>query len=145
MRGLINSIAQADLYELVKSSILLPGWSLDVCFFQLDLNNRVKLQGIIVTGVIDIRGNAELNGTLMTTFRPTAGAGPLFYGGQTDAFNTTIGYFGAADGDGEGSGPGDAGFNGFGSIILRYDENAVLPDGIPWPIQIVADPYTYTE
>lgn len=145
LRALINSIPAADLDELVKSSILLPGWSVDVGSFQLDPLNRVKLQGIIVTGVIDIRGNAELNGTLMTTYRPTAGAGPLFYGGQPDAFNTTIGYFGSADGDGEGSGPGDAGFNGFGSIILRYDENTILPDGIPWPIQIVADPFTYTE
>ena len=145
LRALLNSIPAADLEELAKSSILLPGWSVDVGNFQNDPDISVKLQGIIVTGVIDIRGSAELNGTLMTTFRPTAGAGPLFYGGQPDAFNTTIGYFGSADGDGEGSGPGDPGFNGFGKIILRYDEFANVPDGIPWPIRIVADPYTYVE
>jgi hypothetical protein len=141
----LNGLPAADLAELRKSSILLPGWSVDVGSFQNDINLRTKLQGIIVAGVIDIRGVAELNGTLMTTFRAADGAGPLFYGGQTDAFNTTIGYFGSTEGDGEGSGPGDPGFTGFGEIILRYDEDAILPDGIPWPIRMTAMPSTYVE
>ena len=106
---------------------------------------RVKLQGIIIAGVIDVRGVAEINGTLMTTFRPAEGAGPLFYGGKPDAFNTTIGYFGSDEGDGEGSGPGDPGFAGFGQIILRYNADAILPDGIPWPIRVTAMPATYVE
>ena len=46
------------------------------------------------------------------TFRPEEGAGPLSYGGQPDAFNTTIGYFGPIDGDDEGSDPTDPDFNG---------------------------------
>ena len=36
----------------------------------------------------------------------------LFYGGKPDAFNTTIGYFGPNDGDGESIGPGDPGYVG---------------------------------
>ena len=51
----------------------------------------------------------------------------------------------SAEGDGEGSGPGDPGFTGFGEIILRYDEDAILPDGIPWPIRMTAMPATYVE
>ncbi|MFB3082819.1 MAG: hypothetical protein ACE1Z4_05105, partial [Gammaproteobacteria bacterium] len=82
---------------------------------------------------------------LMMTFTPTVDEGPLFYGGLTDAFNTTIGYFGPAAGDGEGIDPSDPLFNGFGQITLRYDPDAKLPDGIPWPIKIAADPVTYTE
>lgn len=143
--GLLGGISAGDLVEYQKSSILLPGWSVDVGSFQNDPLTRVKLQGIIVAGVIDIRGSAELNGTLMTTFRPTAGAGPLFYGGQVDAFNTTIGYFGSIDGDNEGAGPGDPGFTGFGQIILRYDDSISGPDGIPWPIQVNPVSSTYVE
>ncbi|MCZ6836312.1 MAG: hypothetical protein O7G85_11105 [Planctomycetota bacterium] len=141
----LSTISVSDLIELRKSSILLPGWSVDVGSFQNDPTLRTKLTGIIVAGVMDIRGVAEVNGTLMMTFRPEDGAGPLFYGGKPDAFNTTIGYFGAEDGDGEGSGPGDAGFSGFGQIILRYDPNAMLPDGIPWPIKATPVPGTYVE
>ena len=79
------------------------------------------------------------------TFRPGADDGPLFYGGLTDAFNTTIGYFGPSDGDGEGIDTDDATFDGFGEITLRYDPDAQLPDGIPWPIKIETEPLTYTE
>jgi len=79
----------------------------------------------------------------LMTYRPAEAEGPLFYGGLTDAFNTTIGYFGPSDGDGEGS--DDVGAFGFGEITLRYNENAKLPDGIPWPIRIDPEPATYTE
>lgn len=145
LQGHLAGIPAADMIELRKSSILLPGWSVDVGSFQNDPSLRIKLQGIIITGVLDVRGVAEINGTLMTTFRPEEGDGPLFYGGKPDAFNTTIGYFGSDDGDGEGSGPGDAGFSGFGQIILRYDPDADLPDGIPWPVRATPVPTTYVE
>lgn len=145
LQAQLAAISVADMIELRKSSILLPGWSVDVGSFQNDPNLRIKLQGMIITGVIDIRGVAVVNGTLMMTFRAEEGVGPLFYGGKTDTFNTTIGYFSSADGDGEGSGPGDPGFTGFGQIILRYDEDMMMPDGIPWPIQATPLPSTYTE
>ena len=140
-----------DIEELEKSSILMPGWSADVGNFTNEqdvdpnLTPKVKLKGTIVAGILDIRGTADVHGTLLMTFRPQAGVGPLFYGGLTDAFNTTIGYFGPSDGDGEGVDTADASFVGFGEITLRYDPDAKLPDGIPWPISINADPLTYTE
>ncbi len=34
---------------------------------------------------------------------------------------------------------------GFGEITLRYNPDAALPDGIPWPIRIDPRPWTYTE
>ncbi len=131
--------------ELAKSSILMPGWSVDVGNFDNLGEARVKLTGIIVAGVMDIRGTAVVDGTLMMTFRPTVGEGPLYYGGAADAFNTTIGYFGPGDGDGEGSDPTDPAFPGFGEIVLRYDDQASLPDGIPWPITLEPEPGTYWE
>ena len=148
IRLVIDSMDITVLEELRKSSILLPGWSADIGSFTNDqaadpMNTpKVKLKGTIVAGILDIRGTADIFGTLITTFRPVTGEGPLFYGGLTDAFNTTIGYFGPADGDGEGT---DDVTGGFGEITLRYDPDALLPDGIPWPIRIDPEPMTYTE
>ena len=105
----------------------------------------VNLRGTIIAGVLDVRGTADVFGTLLMTFRPVPGQGPLFYDGQPDMFNTTIGYFGALDGDGEGTMPGDTTFDGFGEITLRYNKNALLPDGIPWPISMEALTNTYIE
>ena len=34
---------------------------------------------------------------------------------------------------------------GFGEITLRYNPNAKLPDGIPWPVRIDPRPWTYNE
>jgi hypothetical protein len=152
----LGSISAEDKEELEKSSILMPGWSVDVGNFNnedADASSKLKLKGTIIAGVLDVRGTADVHGTLLMTFSPTApgdilpdtNAGPLAYGGQPDSFNTTIGYFGPADGDGEGTDPSDSSFNGFGEISLRYNPNAKLPDGIPWPISMDAEPLTYFE
>ena len=141
LRDQLQSIPQEQIDEMKKSSVMMPGWSVDVGSFtneidvaDLDATPRVELRGVIVAGILDVRGTALVEGTLLMTFRPVSGEGPLFYDGQTDAFNTTIGYFGPDDGDGEGSDPLDPDFTGFGEIVLRYDPDVVLPDGIPWPI-----------
>ena len=152
----LGSISADDKEELSKSSILMPGWSVDVGNFNNEdagASSKLKLKGTIIAGVLDVRGTADVHGTLLMTFSPTApgdvlpdtNAGPLAYGGQPDSFNTTIGYFGPADGDGEGLDPSDSSFNGFGEISLRYNPNAKLPDGIPWPISMDAEPLTYFE
>lgn len=147
----LEGIDEDDRIELSKSSMLMPGWSMDVGNFANEVGvdpadtAKVKLKGVIIAGILDVRGTAEIFGTLLMTFRPVDGEGPLYYGGQTDAFNTTIGYFGPADGDSEGVDPDDAGFEGFGEIRLRYDPDALLPDGIPWPISVEAVPETYLE
>jgi len=156
-----------DVAELEKSSIMMPGYSVDVGNFTNQLGEKVELTGTIIAGVLDVRGSADVHGTLLMTFRPTEGAGPLFYGGTPDGFNTTIGYFGPDDGDAEsvdpstltdtdGDGIPDIGmdldgdgvndpFEGFGEITIRYNPNAKLPDGIPWPIKIDAVDGTYVE
>jgi len=148
---MLETIDEEDVVELGKSSMLMPGWSIDVGNFNNEQADdpedtpMVRLRGTIIAGVLDVRGTADVFGSLIMTYRPTAGAGPLFYGGQTDAFNTTIGYFGPADGDSEGAGPDDAGFAGFGYIRLRYNSNALLPDGIPWPVSMESVEGTYVE
>jgi len=149
--NLLNTISEDDRIELGKSSILMPGWSIDVGNFDNEQAGnpedtpKIKLKGTIVAGILDVRGTADVHGTLLMTFRPVEGEGPLFYGGLTDAFNTTIGYFGPSDGDPEGVDPDDAEFEGFGEIRLRYDPDALLPDGIPWPVRMQPAPETYVE
>ena len=145
LQSTLLGIAEEDREELARSSILMPGWSVDVGNFDNNVATRIKLSGTIVAGIIDIRGTADVHGTLLMTFRPEEGAGPLFYGGTPDAFNTTLGYFGSDDGDSEGIDPDDPGFNGFGEITLRYDPEGKLPDGIPWPIRLAPLAGTYVE
>lgn len=151
LRTALESLGAPKLDMLQRSSIMLPGWSVDVGNFanevaaDPDLTPRVRLKGTVIAGVMDIRGTADVLGTLLMTYRPVAGQGALAYNGQPEAFNTTLGYFGPLDGDGEGALPGDAGFAGFGEIRLRYDPNAKLPDGIPWPLSTEPVPETYRE
>lgn len=147
----LESLGEEVLGELRKSSMMLPGWSVDVGNFaneqaeDPDETPRIRMTGTIVAGILDVRGTADVHGTLLMTYRPVVGAGPLHYGGQADAFNTTIGYFGPLDGDFEGAVPGDDTFEGFGEISLRWDPDADLPDGIPWPVHVRPIPETYRE
>lgn len=151
LASILSSMQDEDIAEMEKSSILMPGWSIDVGNFANEQaadpeeTATVKLKGVIISGIMDVRGTADIFGTMLMTFKPVEGEGPLFYGGLPDAFNTTIGYFGPADGDGEGVDPGDATFSGFGEITIRYNPNAKLPDGIPWPISVRPDANTYVE
>jgi len=128
--------------ELAKSSLMSPNFSVDIGSFE-NSGEVVELQGTIVAGVLDIRGNANIVGTLLMTFDPEAGQGPLNYGGSVASFNTTIGYFGPEDGDGEGSPPDPA--VGFGAISITYDPELPMPDGIRVPLKIEFVSGTYSE
>lgn len=132
----------ANAEELAKSSLMAPGYSVDIGSFDND-GQQVSLKGTIVAGVLDIRGTADVEGTLLMTYVPVAGEGPLFYGGTAAAFNTTVGYFSTEDGDGEGS-EGSL-ESGFGKVSIRYNPDLPLPDGIMAPIKILFVPGTYRE
>ncbi len=149
--GYINAFTPEELDYFSRSTMMMPGWSVDVGNFDNQQSEEwqstpvVNLRGVVVAGVLDARGTVDVRGTLLMTFRPRESAGPLFYGGSPDQFNTTLGYFGPEDGDLEGSDPSSGGFEGFGEIRLRYDPATRLPDGIPWPIVVDPLPRTYTE
>ncbi len=103
---------EGDLAELVKSSMMLPNFSVDVGTFNSPPEQEIKLQGTIVAGVLDIRGNADIHGSLLLTFAPVFGEGPLKdingipIGNPAD-FNASLGYFGPEDGDEESFDPFD--------------------------------------
>ncbi|MHC4809489.1 MAG: hypothetical protein ACYTEV_03895 [Planctomycetota bacterium] len=143
LRPILLAMNDADREQLATSSIMLPGWSVDIGSFDA-FAPRVNLKGTIVAGVLDIRGRAEIRGTMLMTYRPARNEGPLLVMGSinVDRFNTTIGYFSSDDGDSEGSEPvpGE-----FGEIRLIYEPPAGLPDGIPWPVSVRAVQNSYAE
>lgn len=102
-----------DRDEITKTSLMTPQYSVDIGSFNSPTDTytgvtnpqNVSLKGTIVAGLLDIRGNANIDGALMLTFAPVEGQGPLQQNGQavgsTAGFNSTLGYFGPQDGDGE--------------------------------------------
>jgi len=145
LQALLNSIDPSDREQLSRSSVLLPGWSVEIGAFQNDETVGVKLTGTVVSGVMDLRGVVDVYGAILSTYRPVEGEGPLFYGGEADAFNTTVGYFGPEFGDSEGVNDGEKPFGGYGRVSLRANPDAPMPDGVPWPVTIVPDGASYQE
>jgi len=129
IRAEIAAIDAPTLVELRTSSILLPGWDVRFRNEQVGIAGdvpRTTLVGAVVAGAAYIFGRVELHGTLVTTFRPIADEGPLFYGGAVSDFRTAVGY--AWEKGHERT------VNGFGAVAVREDPHARLPDGIPWPL-----------
>jgi hypothetical protein len=97
---------ESDLPEIRKSSMLLPTYSVDIGTNNASPNQDVNLRGLIIAGVLDVRGNATIDGALMTDFRPTPDNPALQHFGESVGnpahFNMTLGYFSADDGDEEG-------------------------------------------
>ncbi|MEX2671874.1 MAG: hypothetical protein WD294_07170 [Phycisphaeraceae bacterium] len=126
-----------------RSTLLAPHYSVDMGTF-VDPDNAaklIKLDGTIVAGVLDVRGQAVIDGSLITTYEANPDEGPLTHGGSPAAFNTTLGYFGSEDGDAEAELPE----GGEGKIIIRYDPTRALPDGINGPIEVRPVRSTYIE
>ncbi len=96
----------ADAAEIAKSSMMLPNYSVDIGTFNSPPEQNVSLQGAIIAGVLDVRGNTSIDGALLLTFEPKKGEMPLIDAlgnpvGNPAGFNTTLGYFGPDDGDNE--------------------------------------------
>ncbi|MFN0010577.1 MAG: hypothetical protein ACKVS8_02920 [Phycisphaerales bacterium] len=193
------NFSSSDVAELKKSAMILPNYSVDIGTFNSPTDSytgsnpptpqSVQLTGTVIAGVLDARGNTTIDGSLMLTFDPTPGVGPLEYFGQSVGnpalFNTSLGYFGDEDGDGESLDPEtlpleggikivgwdsdgdgladlphtprpDAGqiasgaitavpFYGYGRVVLNWNPNLPMPDGIMLPVQAVALAGTYRE
>ncbi len=131
---------EKQLYR--RSTILAPHYSVDMGTFiaPFDSTETVELSGTIVAGIVDMRGQVKVNGSVVTTFEPKSDTGPVI-GPTSPQFNTTLGYFPSSAGDMESELP----LNGVGVIQVRYDPNIPLPDGILGPIEVAPEVATYTE
>jgi hypothetical protein len=124
--------AAEDMAEINKSSMMLPGYSVDVGTFNAPEDQNIQLNGAIIAGLMDIRGNVAVDGALIMTFAPTPGTAPMVDAGGNPVgnpadFNLSIGYFGADSGDIEGLDPATLPIiNGKPSV--GWDLNA---DGLP--------------
>lgn len=136
-----------DLSEIEKSSMMLPNYSVDVGQFNSPPEQDIRLRGVVVAGVLDIRGNASIHGALLMTFKPAAGEGPLKDPmgspvGSTANFNTTIGYFGPEDGDQESLDPATLPtYQGVKIVGWDLDGDGLPdlgPDSTPTPEQFAA-------
>lgn len=124
-----------DQKEIDKSSMMLPNYSVDIGQFNSPPEQNVQLRGAVVAGVLDIRGNADINGVLLLTFKPTLGQYPLKDSqgnpvGNPALFNASLGYFGPDDGDEESLDPNKLPVDaGTGQKYVGWD----LPplDGLP--------------
>ncbi|MCC7191498.1 MAG: hypothetical protein IT444_01840 [Phycisphaeraceae bacterium] len=127
-----------------RSTLLAPNYSVEMGTFinPSDSKETVNLSGTIVAGVVDMRGQVKVDGTLLTTFMPQNGTGPVT-GNTSPDFNTTLGYFASTNGDKEGELPTTA--YGLGVIQIRYNKDLPLPDGILGPISLTPNTATYFE
>jgi len=116
-----------DMDAILTSSMMLPNYSVDLGSFNSPPEQDIVLQGAIIAGVLDARGNTTIDGALLLTFDPTYGAGPLMDSlgnpiGNPAGFNASLGYFGSADGDFESVDPADLPIIN-GQRIVGYDTN----------------------
>lgn len=121
-----------DMREIRKTSMMLPNYSVDLGAFNSPPSQNLQLKGAIIAGVLDARGNVDIDGALMLTFTPVYGQAPLIdvLGnpvGNPANFNTTIGYFGPADGDSESLDPATLPIVN-GQRIVGWDTDG---DGLP--------------
>ena len=114
-----------DMDTILTSSMMLPNYSVDLGSFNSPPEQNIALQGAIIAGVLDARGNTTIDGALLLTFDPEHGEGPLLdvFGnpiGNPAGFNASLGYFGSDDGDYESIDPNDLPIVG-GVRIIGYD------------------------
>ncbi len=114
-----------DLDDIQTSSMMLPNYSVDLGSFNSPPEQDIQLNGAIIAGVLDARGNTEINGALLLTFDPEYGVAPLLdiTGapiGNPAGFNASLGYFGDGDGDFESIAPSTLPIVG-GVAIIGYD------------------------
>lgn len=114
-----------DMDDIETSSMMLPNYSVDLGSFNSPPEQDIQLQGAIIAGVLDARGNTDITGALLLTFDPEFGVAPLMdYAGapigNPAGFNTSLGYFGDQDGDFESIDPASLPIVG-GVPIVGYD------------------------
>lgn len=118
---------QFDNQETDKATLVASQTNIEMGSFTTG-KDPSTLKGVVVAGNIDIRGTSVVDGSIIVT---GDGAG-----------NTTLGYFGASDGDTD---PSAMPEGGYGRLNIRYNPYRALPDGINIQVQITPDPTTYRE
>ncbi len=114
----------------IDATILAPNFNVNLGNTNPSSGENNVLTGAIVGGIVDIRGNAEIQGTVISMY-DTSG----YSSGYVSNIGATLG-----DGGSETTEPGD-----IGVINITPDPDKMLPSGITTPIVIKPLQYTYSE
>jgi len=114
-----------------EATILAPNFNVNIGNTQvLEEGSESVLTGLIVGGIVDVRGNANIDGTILSMFDPS----DLLASGS---YGTNIGF---SDENNEAGIPED-----IGTIHIHPNPGRLLPSGITTPIVIEAVKGTYSE
>ena len=111
------------------ATIVAPQTNIEMGSFERPGEAPSTMKGVVVAGNIDIRGVGVVDGSIIVT---GDGAG-----------NTTLGYFGASDGDTNPDALPESG--GYGRLNIRYNPYRALPDGINIHVTVDAVSNSYRE
>jgi hypothetical protein len=114
----------------IPATILAPNFNVNLGNTNPNSGENNVLTGAIVGGIVDIRGNAEVYGTVISMY-DTSG----YSSGYVSNIGATLG-----DGGSETTEPGDVGV-----INITPDPDKMLPSGITTPIVIKPLQNTYSE
>jgi hypothetical protein len=115
-----------------EATILAPNFNVNLGNTKelLDESESV-LNGLVVGGIVDVRGNANIHGTILSMYDPS----PL--GGVAAQYGTNIGF---SDENIEGGVPEDV-----GTINIHPDPERMLPAGVRSDIILLPNQGSYTE
>jgi hypothetical protein len=120
-----------DNQYMEEGTILAPNFNVNIGNTQeLEEESESILQGLIVGGIVDVRGNATIHGTILSTYEPPAVAGSAAYG-------TNVGF---SDENNESGIPED-----IGTIHIYPDPDGMLPLGVISDVIVVPVGQTYIE
>ncbi len=122
--------ANFDNQYMQEATILAPNFNVNLGnTSELEEGSESHLTGAVVGGIVDVRGNARIDGTIISMYDTSP---------HSNGYVTNIGF--ADDGGSEGGDPGD-----IGTITIVPPENKMLPGGIISDIIIVPKQETYRE
>jgi len=116
--------------SIQEATILAPHFNVNLGNTNSSENDNNILKGAIVGGIVDVRGNAEIEGTIISMYDTTPHSS-----GYVTNIGATLG-----DGGSETTELGDV-----GTISITPEEDMMLPSGITSPIIIKTDNSTYCE
>lgn len=115
-----------------EATILAPNFNVNLGNTQKLLSQSESvLTGLVVGGIVDVRGNANIDGTILSMYDPS----PL--GNVAAQYATNVGF---SDENSEAGVPGDV-----GTIYIHPDPGRMLPVGIKSNVKLVPIQESYTE
>ena len=137
--GFNLSVAAGDTSDLGKlkkqATIMAPRTNIEMGSFIAPGAASCSFQGVVVAGCFDVRGIADIDGSIIVT----RNAGPG---------NCTLGYFGPSDDVGNAGTPDPimvANGSSYGKIHIRYNPFRSLPNGINMRVSLLPDTTSWRE